>query len=328
MRKHLKRTTAVIVLTFLFTTLLSACSDKNNTGLNNPSAEYRIGICQFLEHAAVDSATDGFKAALTEKLGDSVAFDYQNATGDKANAASICNMFAADNYSLIFANSTNSLAAAAEATSEIPIVACSVTDFSSTLGIELSDGKTGFNVTGASDILPLEKQAEVIHELFPDAKNIGILYCSSETNSAYQANEITEFLKAYGYNCTNYTFVDTTDVTLVTQKASEECDVIFTPTDNTVASNTQAINNILEPAKVPLVAGNIDVAIDCGIATIGIEYYDLGYKAGLMAYDILVNDKDPGDMEIMFSDKFIKKYVPERCTLLEIEVPEDYEAVK
>lgn len=326
MKNSVKKLLSLFTITVLLITVFSACADTNG-GLND-TAKYRIGICQFIKHAAVDSATEGFKAALTEKLDNAVVFDYQNATGEKANAASICNTFATNNYDLIFANSTNALAAAAEATSQIPVVACSVTDFQSTLGLTEFNGKTGFNVTGASDLLPLENQAQVINELFPDAKKVGILYCSSETNSAYQAQEITKHLTAYGYTCKSYTFVDTTDVTLVTQKAASECDVIYTPTDNTVASNTQAINNILEPAKVPLVAGNNDVALDCGVATVGIEYYDLGYKAGLMAYDILVNGKDPAEMEIIYADEYIKRYVPERATLLEITVPEDYKAIE
>lgn len=328
MKKLFKKLPVFIILVVVITAMLASCANTpGNSGLDN-NAKYRIGICQFIEHAAVDSATEGFKKALTERLGDTVAFDYQNAAGDKTNAASICNMFASNNYELIFANSTNALAAAAEATSVIPVVACSVTDFKSTLGLESFDGKTGFNVTGASDLLPLIKQAEVIHELFPNAKKVGILYCSSETNSSYQAQEITKHLEGFGYKCKNYTFVDTTDVTLVTSKAAEECDVIFTPTDNTVASNTQAINNILEPAGVPLVAGNNDVAIDCGIATVGIDYYDLGYEAGLMAYDILVNGKNPGEMEIAYPDEYYKRYVADRAALLKIEIPDDYVEIK
>lgn len=328
MNKFVKKIPILLISLTVIISLLCSCGNEDTDKGLNDTAKYRIGICQFIEHAAVDSATDGFKAALTERLGDTVAFDYQNATGDKTNAASICSMFASNNYDMIFANSTNALAAAAEATSVIPIVACSVTDFQSTLGLEEFDGKTGFNVTGASDLLPLEKQAEVIYELFPDAKKVGILYCSSETNSAYQAEEITKHLTAYGFKCKNYTFVDTTDVTLVTSKAAEECDVIYTPTDNTVASNTQAINNILEPAKVPLVAGNNDVAVDCGVATVGIDYYDLGYEAGLMAYEILVNGKNPAEMEIIFADEYYKRYVADRAALLEIEIPADYVEIK
>lgn len=327
--KHLsKRIIALFISSLLVLTMFSACSDKGKNTPVNKDAKYVVGICQFAEHAALDSATQGFKAALTEKLGADISFDYQNAAGEKANAANICSLFAADKYNLIFANSTNALAAAAEATSEIPIVACSVTDFKSTLGLESFSGKTGFNVTGASDILPLEKQAEVVKEMLPNAKRVGILYCSSEINSKYQADEITKHFNALGLECDNYTFVDTTDLTLVVEKASKECDVIYTPTDNTVASNTQAINNILEPAKIPLVAGNNDVALACGIATVGIDYYKLGYDAGLMAYEILSQGTNPADMEIIYAEEYEKYYVPERCSLLEIKVPEGYFPMK
>ncbi len=301
--------------------VLGACGNKNE-------AEYNVGICQFSDHGALDSATEGFKAALTEKLGDKIAFTEKNATGGVDEAIQICTIFANDKCDLIFANSTNALSAAANVTSSIPIVASSVTDFASTLGLESGITKTGINVAGCSDMLPLEKQAAVIHEIFPTAGNIGILYCSSETNSRYQADIMRKELTSYGYTCKDYTFVDTTDLSAVTMNAAEDCDVIFTPTDNTVASNTGAINNILEPAGIPLIAGNYDVAVECGIATVGIDYYDLGYKSGLMAYEILVNGKNPGDMEIGYADEYLKKYVPERAELLGIEIPEGYEAIK
>ncbi len=321
MKKSALRTAALILSFILICTLFPSCDKAPEKGAETA---YKIGICQFIEHEALDKATNGFKEALTEKLGKDVTFDYKNATGEKMNAQSICSAFASDKVDLIFANSTNALAAAAEATSVIPVVGCSVTDFASTLGISGFSGKTGFNVTGYSDLLPLEKQAEVINELFPEKGKVGILYCSSETNSKYQADEITKHLNRFGFTCESYTFVDTTDVTLVTEKAADECDIIYTPTDNTVASNTSAINNILEPKKVPLVAGNIDVAVGCGIATVGIDYYDLGYKAGLMAYEILKEGKNPADTEIGYADEYFKKYVPERTNALGIKVPEDY----
>ncbi len=311
-------------LCVLFT--LAACSDNPST--QSDGTEYTIGICEFADHAALESATDGFKAALEEKLEGKITFDVHNAGGDKTNAATICSGFVNDKYDLIFANSTNALSAAAEVTAEIPIVACSVTDFESTLGISVTDGKTGINVTGCSDILPLEKQAEVINELFPEKGKVGILYCSSETNSKYQADAITVYLEDFGFTCENYTFVDTTDVTLVAQTAASECDVIYTPTDNTVASNTGAINNILEPAGIPLVAGNIDVAVECGIATVGIDYYQLGYEAGLMAYEILCEGGNPADMEIRYAGEYFKKYIPERAAALDIEIPEGYTPIE
>lgn len=324
MKKSVLRITALVSSLFLLCTFFSSCGDTTQSG----DALYTVGICQFIEHEALDKATEGFRAALTDELKDTVKFEYQNAAGEKMNAQSICSAFASENVDLIFANSTNALAAAAEATSVIPVVGCSVTDFASTLGISDFTGKTGFNVTGYSDILPLEKQAEVINELFPEKGKVGILYCSSEINSKYQADEITKHLTAFGFTCENYTFVDTTDVTLVTEKASRECDVIYTPTDNTVASNTSAINNILEPAKIPLVAGNIDVAVECGIATVGIDYYDLGYKAGVMAAGILRGEIKPEDTEIGYADEYFKKYVPARADALDIMIPEGYSAIE
>lgn len=317
-------------LTGIFAALsLASCGGNSvtETTENNgdmADAEYKIGICQYIEHAALDSSTKGFKDALTEKLGDKVAFDHKDATGERSNAATICSMFVADKYDLIFANSTNALAAAAHATAEIPVVGCSVTDFASTLGYTEWNGFTSSNVTGASDLLPLELQAEVIHDLFPEAKNIGILYCSSETNSKYQSDTIMSYLADYGYTCTEYSFVDTTDLIAVTEKAAAESDVLYTPTDNTVAANTEAIKNVLEPAKKPLVAGNNDVARECGVATVGIEYYDLGYKAGLMAYEILCNGADPGTMDIEYADSYLKRYVPDRCEELGLTIPEIY----
>ncbi len=321
MKNYARKIFCVFTVLVCLTLLLCSCSEP---GGGNDKQTYNIGICMFIEHEALDSAVKGFSDALTQKLGDDVKLSVQNAAGDKTNAATICTGFANDGYDLIFAVSTNALAAAAEVTAEIPVVGCCVTDFESTLGIKLTDGKTGTNVTGCSDLLPLEKQAEVINELFPEKGRVGILYCSSETNSKYQADAISVFLKDFGFTCESYTFVDTTDVTLVTQKAASECDVIYTPTDNTVASNTSAINNILEPAKVPLVAGNIDVALECGIATVGIDYTSLGYEAGLMAYEILAEGKSPADMEIRYSEEYFKKYVPERAQMLGVTIPDGY----
>ncbi|MBR2411433.1 MAG: ABC transporter substrate-binding protein [Clostridia bacterium] len=324
MKRSALRTVSVILSLLLMCALISSCDNTPDAGKD----VYTVGICQFIEHEALDKATEGFRAAVTKELGDTVKIVYQNAAGEKMNAQSICSSFASDSVDLIFANSTNALAAAAEATSVIPVVGCSVTDFASTLGLSDFTGKTGFNVTGYSDILPLEKQAEVINELFPEKGKVGILYCSSEINSKYQADEITKHLISFGFTCESYTFVDTTDVTLVTEKASRECDIIYTPTDNTVASNTSAINNILEPAKIPLVAGNIDVAVGCGIATVGIDYYDLGFKAGEMAVSILKGEIRPEDTEIGYADEYFKKYVPERADALGIMIPEGYSAIE
>lgn len=288
---------------------------------------YVVGICQLAQHDALDAATEGFMKALKDKLGDKVKFDLQNASGEATNCTTICAKFVSDKVDLIMANASGALSAAAQATDTIPIVATSITDYATALDIKNWNGTTGFNVTGTSDLAPLDQQAEMIKELVPGAKTVGILYCSSEPNSKYQSTVIQEKLKVLGFECREFTFVDTNDVTSVTQQAAAECDVIFAPTDNTVASNGPAINNVLEPAKIPLVAGEQGICEKCGIATLSISYYDIGYKAGEMAYEILVNGADPAKMAIVFSQNLTKKYMADRCRELGITVPDGYTAI-
>ncbi len=288
---------------------------------------YTVGICQLTQHDALDAATAGFKQALVDKLGDKVVFDEQNASGESTNCTTICSKFVSDGVDLIMANATAALTAAAQATDSIPIVATSITDYATALDIKNWTGATGFNVTGTADLAPLDEQAAMIKELVPNAKKVGILYCSSEANSKYQSDVIAANLKVLGLDCKEYTFVDTTDVVAVTTQAASECDVIFAPTDNTVASNGPAINNVLEPAGIPLIAGEAGICEKCGIATLSISYYDIGYKAGEMAYEILVNGKDPADMPIAYADAPTKEYMAERCAKLGITVPDGYTAI-
>lgn len=318
-RKLLKTISALLALATL-TLAFSGCGKKEKD-------TYTVGICQLVQHEALDAATEGFKAALKDKLGDKVIFDEQNASGETTNCTTIVSKFVSDKVDLIMANATGALTAASQATDTIPIVATSITDYATALDIKDWNGKTGFNVTGASDLAPLTEQAKMIKELLPDAKKIGILYCSSEANSKYQSTVIQKELTALGYTCKEYTFVDTNDVTAVTQQAVADSDAIFTPTDNTVASNTTAINNIAEPAKVPIIAGEEGICKGCGVATLSISYYDMGYKAGEMAYEILVNGADPGAMDIQYVSDLTKKYEKERAQAIGLKIPEGYEAI-
>ena len=328
MKRFVKRIACMAVSMAMAGACLAGCGDKTDSGSNAEETTYKIGICQLVQHEALDAATQGFKDALTEKLGDKVTFDEQNASGEATNCTTICSKFVSDKVDLILANATGALTAASQATADIPIVATSITDYATALDIKDWTGKTGFNVTGTSDLAPLEEQAKMIKELVPNAKTVGIIYCSAENNSKYQATTITKTLNELGFEVKEYTFVDTNDVTAVTKQASSECDAIFAPTDNTVASNGPAINNVLEPAKIPLIAGEEGICKKCGIATLSIDYHDIGYKAGEMAYDILVNGKDPADMEIQYAKDLTKKYLPERCKALGITVPDDYKAIE
>jgi putative ABC transport system substrate-binding protein len=289
---------------------------------------YNIGICQLVEHPALDLATQGFQDALTELLGDQVVFDLQNAQGDAPTCSTITNTFVANNYDLILANATAALQAAIASTSDIPILGTSITDYATAMEIDDWSGVTGTNVSGTSDLAPLDQQAQCLNELFPDASNVGILYCSAEPNSKYQSDVITGYLEGYGYTVTVYTFADSNDVASVAQSAADNSDVIYIPTDNTAASCTEAIANVVIPAKVPVFAGEEGICSGCGVATLSISYYDIGYAAGQMAYEILVNGADPATMEIQYAPQVVKEYNAANVEALGITIPDDYVAIE
>ena len=288
---------------------------------------YNIGICQQLEHPALDAATEGFQTALKDKLGDKVTFDVQNAQNEQANASTIANNFVANNVDLILANATTALQCSAAATTDIPILGTSVTDYATALEIDDWSGTTGRNISGTSDLAPLDQQEDMLTELFPDAKNVAILYCSAEANSKYQATNFEKYLDEDGISYKEFTASDSNDIGSVVQSATEYADVIYIPTDNTMAQNTEAINNITLPAKIPVVAGEEGICKGCGVATLSISYYDLGYKTGEMAYEVLVNGADITSMPIEYAPKVTKEYNKDICDTLGISVPDGYEAI-
>ena len=287
---------------------------------------YTVGICQLVQHPALDAATEGFKDALTKALGDKVSFVEQNASGDSATCAVICNQFVSDDVDLIMANATPALLAAQAATNKIPVLGTSVTDYASALDIDDWKGSTGTNISGTSDGVPAAELAAVLNELFPDAKNVGLLYCSGEPNSKFQAEEMRPALEAFGYKVSDYTFADSNDVAAVTNNACDDCDVLYIPTDNTAASNAELINNVAIAKKVPIVCGEENLCSGCGVATLSISYYDLGTVTGEMAAKILSEGADVSAMEIEYAP-FAKKFNKTNCDILGIEVPEAYEAI-
>ena len=308
----------------------SAAPAASGSGSAAPAGDgqtYKIGICQLVQHEALDAANQGFQDALTEKLGDAVKFDDQNASGDSANCSTIVNGFVSDGDDLILAIATSPLQAAAAATADIPVLGTAVTDYATALEISDWNGTVGTNVSGTSDLAPLDQQAEMLHDLFPDAKNVGLLYCSAEPNSVYQCTVIEGYLKELGYNVTWYAFNDTNDVTSVTETAADNSDVIYIPTDNTAASNTEAIANVVLAKKVPVIAGEEGIARGCGVAALSISYYDLGYQTGLMAYDILANGADVSTMAVQTAPSVTKKYNAANAEALGITIPDDYEAI-
>ncbi|MCR5784383.1 MAG: ABC transporter substrate-binding protein [Eubacterium sp.] len=329
-----------LLMAFVLAMGLAACGSEAESTEEMASADataeaettegaetYTIGVCQLVEHVALDAATQGFQDALTELLGDSVSFDIQTAQGDSATCSTITNTFVANGYDLILGNATPALQAAIASTGDIPILGTSVTDYATAMDIDDWTGVTGTNVSGTSDLAPLDQQAECIQELFPEAKTIGILYCSAEPNSKYQATVITGYLEEMGYTVSEYTFADSNDVASVTQSASTDCDVIYIPTDNTAANCTEAIANVVLNDGTPVFAGEEGICKGCGVATLSISYYDLGYATGQMAYEILVNGADPATMEIQFAPNVVKEYNAANAEALGITIPDDYEAI-
>lgn len=291
------------------------------------SAKYTVGICQLVQHPALDAATQGFKDALVKGLGSDVVIDEQNASGEATNCSTIINGFVAKNVDLILANATAPLQAAASATSTIPVLGTSITDYASALEIDGWTGTVGTNVSGTSDLAPLSEQAAMIKELFPTAKKVGLLYCSAEANSVYQVEEMEKYLAALGITTVRFSFTDTNDVASVAQKAADSSDVIYIPTDNTAASNTEAIANVVIPAKTPVVAGEEGICSGCGVATLSISYYDIGYATGEMAVQILRDGADVSKMPVQYAPQVTKKYNAEICDKLGIAAPAGYVAI-
>ena len=290
--------------------------------------KYTIGICQLVQHEALDAATQGFKDEIVKELGeDAVTFDEQNAQGDSNTCSTIINSFVSNNEDLILANATASLQAAAAGTSDIPILGTAVTEYGVALDLKDFDGTVGGNISGTSDLAPLDEQAAMLQELFPDAKKVGLLYCSAEANSQYQVDTVKAALEELGYTCEYYAFSDSNDLSSVTTTAANDSDVIYVPTDNTVASNTEIINNICLPAKVPVITGEEGICAGCGVATLSINYYDLGVTTGKMAVKILKDGEYISQMPIEYAPNFTKEYNKDICEELGVEVPDDYVAI-
>ena len=331
-----------IMMAAAMATAMTACGGNSDSGSESSTEEnassestessgqtYTIGICQQMEHDALDQATQGFMDACTELFGEgNVEFDQQNAQGEQAMCSTIINNFVSSDVDLILANATLPLQTAAQATADIPILGTSVTDYGSALGIDDWTGATGVNISGTSDLAPIEEQEDMLLELVPEAQTVGILYCSAESNSKYQAELFEAELEADGISYKEYTAADSNEIQSVTQNAVEECDAIYIPTDNTMASNTQIINNICLPAKVPVIAGEEGICSGCGVATLSISYYDLGYQTGEMAYKILAEGEDIASMEVETAAQVTKKYNPAICEELGITIPEGYEAIE
>ena len=323
----MKKKLLAVLLAGAMAMAASACGSGDAEETESTGETYTIGICQLVEHEALDAATQGFQDALTDEFGDAVTFDLQNAQNDSNTCSTIINGFVSSGVDMILANATPALQAAAAGTSDIPILGTSVTEYGVALEIDDFNGTVGGNISGTSDLAPLDQQAAMVKEWFPDAKKVGLLYCSAEANSQYQVDVVKVELETLGYECQLYAFSDSNDLSAVCNTAAGECDVIYVPTDNTVASNTGIIDNICRPAGIPVIAGEEGICAGCGVATLSISYYDLGYTTGQMAVKILKGEADIAEMPIEYTD-VTKKYNKAICEELDLTVPEGYEAIE
>lgn len=313
---------------------LTGCGNKTaqddsdqDASTDGEGTKYTVGICQLVQHDALDAATQGFIDALNEALPGQVEFQNKNASGDSANCSTIVNGFVSDGVDLIMANATPALTAAAAATSDIPILGTSITAYGVALDIDDFSGTVGGNISGTSDLADLEAQANMITEWFPEATKVGLLFCSAEPNSRYQIEEVAKYLSDKGIETQEFAFTDTNDVASVTQSAADYSDVVYIPTDNTAASNTEAIANVLVPAGVPAICGEEGICKGCGVATLSISYYDLGVTTGKMAAKILTGEANISEMPIEFTEA-TPKYNASMCETLGITPLDGYTAIE
>ena len=319
--KSMKKIIALVMASLMLLSL-AACGGAADDG------KYTIGICQIQKHAALDAATQGFKDALIEELGaENLTFQDKDAGGEYANCGTIMDGFVAAGVDLILANATPPLQAAASATGEIPVLGTSVTDYATALNIADWTGTVGGNISGTSDLAPLDEQAAMIQELFPEAKTVALLYCTGEPNSVYQVEQVQGYLVAMGYECKQFGFADVNELASVTQSACDYADVIYVPTDNTAAQYTETIANVVIPAKVPVVAGESGICSGCGVVTLSIDYYDLGFATGKMAAKILKGEAKISEMPVQFAPQVTKMYNATNCEALGITVPEGYQPI-
>ena len=330
----MKKKLLALVLAAAMTLSMTACggskTETPSTGSDNPPAEgtvYKVGICQLVQHVALDAATKGFMDALNEALPGQVEFENKNASGDSANCSTIVNGFVSEGVDLILANATASLTAAASATADIPILGTAITAYGVALDMDDFNGTVGGNISGTSDLADLSQQADMITEWFPTAKKVGLLFCSAEPNSRYQIEEVATCLANKGIETQEFAFTDSNDVTSVAQSAADYADVVYIPTDNVAASNTEAIANVLVPANVPAICGEEGICSGCGVATLSISYYDLGVTTGKMAAKILTGEADISTMPIEYTDA-TPKYNPTICEELGIAPLDGYTAIE
>ncbi len=294
-------------------------------GGKKDDGKIRIGIVQLVEHPALDASYKGFVDALAAAGyvdGQNITLDYNNAQGEQANCQTIAQKLVNDNDSLILAIATPAAQAVANLTDSIPILVTAVTDPESAKLVK-SNKMPGTNVSGTSDLTPVAQQIKLLKKLVPDAKTVGLLYCSNEQNSIFQINIAKETCEQLGLKYVEATVSSSNEVQQVTQSLIGKVDAIYTPTDNMIASGMATVGMVANEAKIPVICGEENMVKNGGLATYGINYYELGKQTGEMAIDILKNGKKPADMPIQYQDKCTLKVNDETAKTLGISIPSD-----
>ncbi len=294
-------------------------------GCANSKKNLSVGIIQYMDHIALDSAREGFVDALKDNgyvHGENINIDIQNAQGDQTNLSTISDRFISEKVDLVLAIATPAAQSIAGKTSDIPILGTAITDYVDAR-LALSNDKPGLNVSGTTDMNPIKEQIELLVKLVPDAKTVGVLYTSSEDNSVLQAKIAKENIEEQGLEYVEVTVTSSNDVQQATQSIVEKCDAIYIPTDNTFATAMPVVHGVVTKSKTPVICGESGMVYSGGLATLGINYYDLGYQTGLMAIKILKGEAEPAEMPIESATKFDFAINGKVAEEIGIEIPED-----
>lgn len=286
----------------------------------------QIGIIQTTAHTALDRARDGFEDGLEEAgytIGKDVVIDYQNAQGDQSNLNTITSQFASDKKDLVCAIATQAAVQMKSASSDIPIVGTAITDYES-VGLVDSNDAPGGNVTGTSDMNPIEDQVALMQKMMPDLKSVGVMYCSAEENSRIQVELFKEQCESVGISVTEMTVSNVNEIQqAATSLIGEDIEAIYVPTDNTLASAMTTLTGVTNESKIPVFTGEVGVLSGGGLATVSVDYYELGKQTGLMAAKILKGEAQPADMPIEMAANTTTEINQAEVDLLGITVPDD-----
>lgn len=297
---------------------LAGCTQSSNSEVKT------IGILQYMEHAALDASYEGFIAALEDNGyidGGTIQINFKNAQGDIPTTQTIAKQFVSTDVDLIFAIATGAAQAAYNATKDIPIVITAVTD-PVAAGIVQSWDLSGTNVTGTSDLTPVAKQMELIKELVPNTKTIGVIYTTSEVNSQVQVAMAKEAAHHLGFEIIEVGITSVNDIPMAISSIVDKIDVLYTPTDNLIASSMPVLWNTCIEKKIPIFTGEEGMTLSGGIATEGIDYYQLGYETGLMAVEVL-EGKDPSTMPIQTLENTTFIINKKNADMIGLTIPEE-----